>query len=206
MFSGCATLSEVEQGKVEQEPVQIAVGHLIRAVDQAATIAYNRFENAFSLELTQISLTLKTAVSKTTTEDVEPLVFTFDGEHDDSTTQTITVLLKPPAEKRGSTADDEGTTHPELVSGLVDGIHAALLAASGAHAGLQSIHPDGIPFETSEITSQVGFDVTGSTTGGPSITIFGVGVGGNRSRSRETAHTISMVFQVKDPTASGQKS
>lgn len=204
VFSGCASVGKVEQGSDEQESVEVAIRHLVKAIDEAATIAYRRFEDGFALELTQISVTLETVLSKTTSEEAQLLVVTFDAERDESSTQTVTVLLKPPkaapagVEAPGAKAADAEATHPDLVDGLVEGIHAALLAASGAHDGLRDIHPHGIPFETSEITVEISFAVTGSASGDPSIKIFGVGVARDRSRSRETVHTISMVFQAKE--------
>lgn len=193
IFSGCATVKPYSG-----EPVNVGVEHVLNAIDEAARTSYQRFKDS-SIEFTEISVTLETVLEKETSGEAEFAVVTVEGSREKSFTQSVTVSLKAPKKASTGETSQKSTTspHPNLVNGLVKGIDAALLAASGAREGLQAIHPQGVPFEASTITAEISFAVTGTLSGTPEIKVFGIELFPSHSRTRENVHSIKMVFTIK---------
>ncbi len=186
---GCATLA------ITSEPVDVEIEHLLTAIDDAVEISYNSSSDNASLEFKSVSVSVETILDVTESGDVTVSVLTIDAYRDTDSAQTVTVTLKAP--ETASEHDEGQTVTPPsgLVKSMVKAIDAALAAAHGVKAGLHSIHPDGIPFEASTIAVTTSFAVTGSLTGTPSITLFGITLG--PKRTRENLHSVTLTFNVK---------
>lgn len=195
VLTGCATVEPFSG-----ESVDLAVEHMLHAIGEAAKISSTRSPASSELELSQISVELETVAVRTTSGEFTLSVVTFDGSREQDLTQAVTVLLKPSkVDPKSATMTEEEITspHPEMVKGLAKGFDAAYLAARGARAGLQRVHSGDTPLETSDITVEINFTVTGSASASPTVTILGISLTGSHTRERKNVHQIKMVFKEK---------
>lgn len=190
-MAGCAT-----SRPMEKEPVNVAVEHILQAIDQAIDTAYARHAEGIGLEITEVSVELQTTIDKTASQDVSLSVIEIDASTEKTFTQSLTVVLDPPKDTPAAPQKISESIHPTLVEDLGKAIEAAILGAHGAKQGLERLHPDGLPLVTQKITTAITFELSTTGEGLPTISIFGIDLTAKRSSQR--GHTITMVFKVVD--------
>lgn len=186
----CATQKEL----IKSEPVDVAVEHLIGAVDQALENAYQRHSEDLGLTLVEVALEIETEVDKNLDEDLSISVVKIEGSESEAVSQTLTLVLDPPKKGSGTQAQAPSTRLSEVVRHLEEGIEGAILAAKGAKAGLERAHPEGIPLEAKKIKVELGFVLSTTGEGLPTVSIFGISLGAERIRTR--THGVSLAFTV----------
>ncbi len=203
LIAGCATVEPFSG-----ESVDLAVEHMLHAVGEAARMSRDQAGDAIDLELSQVSVTLKTTAERTSSNEFTLWVVTFDGSREHDFTQTVTVSLKPPEKgTKVSTGDATDSPHPEMVRELKKGFDAAYLTARGARDGVRRSHSGDTPLTTSTISVTLNVTITGSASATPTITILGIDLTGSHTQARQNVHQITMVFKEKtSDDASADKS
>ncbi|MEM6797752.1 MAG: trypco2 family protein [Acidobacteriota bacterium] len=182
----------------------MALEHIMESVDLAIENVYSEHKGSLDLEIKSVSILLETVVDKSSSQDVTVSILEIEAAEEETITQDVTVSLQPPSKDPGTQPTAAQPAHPSLVKDLEKGIDAAILAAKGAQAGLERIHPGGIPLETKTISVAVTFALTDTGEGIPSITILGINLTG--SRSRERVHTVTLTFELNDGSDSSSNS
>ncbi len=180
---------------IKPEPVDIAVEHLLWAIDEAAAQSYTQYHQ-LGLELSSIEVALETIVETTDSGEVAVLVVTLEGSRERTYTQIVTVDLKPPA------GEDHRThrptiPHPSLVADLRKGFDAAILATQGVQDGLQALDAtaEGETYTTSDIAVELEFALEYTLEGSVTVELLDVDLTLGRTRVKENVHTIKLVFK-----------
>ncbi len=190
--AGCSVNKEL----VEKESVDVAVEHLLQAIDQAVESTYQEHGVRLGLSLQEVAVQLKTLVDKKANQDFTVSVLEIEAGEDESFTQTVTLTLDPPKKQPTEDSIAQAGGDPRLVQHLEQGFHAAMLAARGAKAGLERVHPEGIPLTAQKVTVTMAFSLTIAGDGVPSISILGIDL--TAERTRERVHTVTLTFSVDD--------
>ncbi len=192
-LSGCATVKPYSG-----ESVDVAIEHMIHAVNEAASISAGRSKPPVDLELYEIDVALETVADKETATDFTLWIVTFGASRETEFTQGITVKLKPPKDDtktKAKTEEDITSPHKKMVKALAKGFDIAYLAATGASEGIQRSGESAL--ETSSVSVEISFAVSGSADAEPTITLFGVNVTSEGAGTRENVHKITMTFVPK---------
>lgn len=190
---------------LEPEPVDVAVEHLLWAIDEAAAQSYTQYHQ-LGLELSSIEVALETIVETSNSGEVTVLVVTLEGSLEKTFTQIVTVDLEPPA---GEATRGQRPTipHPSLVPDLRKGFDAAIRAAQGVRDGLHALQADtdGETYTTSDIAVELEFALESTLEGSATIEILDVDLTLGHTRVKENVHTIKLVFKPDSADADKSK-
>jgi hypothetical protein len=133
--------------------------------------------------LKSVTIKLQTAASRSAGGQVEFLVFALGARYATDEASTLELQMEPPPTK----AIESLTAGPGVKEALAEAIHLAKVGVLKASKGKP-------PLVMKNIAIDLKFTVEVSGSGGASVRLAPLGIGGTAKISREKVHTVSLVF------------
>ena len=161
---------------------EVRVGEVIPIVIRALQDTQSSLSGLPPLK--SVTLTLATTVEKVQGGEFE-LFVKIGGERATSSTHEIVVELSPP------TSNAHEISAKDLYAELKDAILAAARAAADANAAAKDI------LKTSSFSTEIGFDVKRTVSGGIELDVAPVTIGASGARTTKHANKITISFEDK---------